>query len=139
MVADRRSLESDGVDDTDVRVPVTVGADDSSDLIGIPGVEKRTGYVVSSAQYVLSVSDENLAGALAGTDLVLTLMGTVSTVCDACDANCDGFQTIDDVSAFVDLLVGGAAPCSACAGDMSFNSVNDGGDVQLFVNCLLGL
>lgn len=94
---------------------------------------------VFSAQYVLSVSDENLSGAVAGTDLVLTLMGQVASVCDACDANCDGFQTIDDVSVFVDLLVGAAAPCSGCAGDTSFNFVSDGGDVQSFVNCLLGL
>jgi endonuclease I len=94
---------------------------------------------VFSAQYILSVSDENLAGAAAGTDLVLTLMGEVSSVCDACDANCDGFQTIDDVSAFVDILVGTSAPCSGCAGDTSFNSVSNGGDVQVFVNCMLGL
>ena len=93
---------------------------------------------VFSAQYVLSVSDEDLSGAVAGTDLVLTLAGEVLTVCDACDANCDGFQTIDDVSTFVDLLVGAAAPCSGCAGDMSFNSLRNGGDIQSFVDCLLG-
>ena len=94
---------------------------------------------VFSAQYVLSVSDENVSGAAAGTDLVLTLMGQVTGVCDPCDVNCDGFQTIDDVAAFVDLLVGTSSPCSACAGDTNFNSVSDGGDVQSFVDCLLGL
>ena len=94
---------------------------------------------VFSAQYVLSVSDENLAGALPGTDLVLTLMGQVATACDACDVNCDGSRTVADVGSFVDLLIGAAGPCSACAGDTSLDLSRDGGDVQSFVNCLLGL
>ncbi|MFQ5429610.1 MAG: endonuclease [Phycisphaerae bacterium] len=90
-----------------------------------------------SAQYTITVSDENLSGALAGLPLTLNLTGQASTACDACDADCDGFVTLADVSFFVDMLINGTAPCSTCAGDTNAGGSRDGADVQSFVQCLV--
>ena len=90
-----------------------------------------------SADYTLSVSDENIPGALAGTPLILTLTGIVLDPCDGCDVNCDGMRTTDDIAAFVALVVDGAVPCAPCAGNANADAATDGGDVQALVDCLL--
>lgn len=90
-----------------------------------------------AAQYTLAFSDEGLPGAVVGTDLILTLTGEVLSLCDACDVDCDGLQTTSDIAALLDLLIGGAGPCSTCAGDLNQDTIGDAGDIQDFVNCLL--
>lgn len=57
--------------------------------------------------------------------------------CNACDANCDSLHDLADVAPFVAIMIDGAPGCSPCAGDLDASNSVDGGDVQLFVDCLL--
>jgi|GEM_PF-1731744 len=59
------------------------------------------------------------------------------SVCAAADADCSGNTNISDIASFVNILMGNATPCSACAGDMNNDGNVDGRDVQAFVNALL--
>ncbi|MEK6642348.1 MAG: endonuclease [Planctomycetota bacterium] len=85
-----------------------------------------------SATYTLVVSDENLPGESVGTNLVLTLQGSV-TACNAADANCDAAVNLLDIDGFVNALLGGV-PCSPCAANLNSDGGVDGLDVQLFLN-----
>jgi len=90
-----------------------------------------------SATYTVTVSDENLPGETPGPSLTLTLIGTVTATCDPYDANCDLSVDLDDIAAFVDLLLGTSAPCSACAGNTNGAGGVNGGDIALFVTRLV--
>jgi len=68
---------------------------------------------------------------------VVTLIGEVVAACVKCDTDCNSLRDMDDVTAFVDGLLNGTAPCSACAGDVNQDLVRDALDVQGFVDCLL--
>lgn len=90
------------------------------------------------ATYTLQLSDENIAGAQ-NSNLVLTVMGrVVAAGCLSADLNCDASVTLDDVSGFVTVLLGDAAPCSACAGDLNGDLLTDGNDIQMLVDVLVG-
>jgi len=56
--------------------------------------------------------------------------------CDPCDANCDTSHDFADVPAVADLLLLGGIGCSPCAGDMNADTLVDGRDIQLFVDCI---
>lgn len=92
-----------------------------------------------SATYTLHLSDQNIPGATATTDLTLTLLANVvPSVCTAADANCDTIITLADVDPFVARLLGMVpSGCSVCAGDLNNDGFVNGGDVQAFVNVLL--
>jgi endonuclease I len=95
--------------------------------------------------YTVSVSDESLPGATAGTSLVLTLrVHLVSAGNLAGDMNCDGFVNVADISAFVLALtsqtsyVADYPTCRWLNADINGDGLVDGADVQGFVNSLLG-
>jgi len=59
--------------------------------------------------------------------------------CDPCDVNCDGVGgNFLDIDPFLDLLFGGAVPCSSCAGDADGNGVVDAFDIEFFLACFSG-
>jgi endonuclease I len=87
-----------------------------------------------SATYTLTLSDENLPGAIPTTSLVLTLVGhAVTPGCSASDANCDTFITVDDIDPFVNTLLGVSPPCAACAVDENCDAVLNATDIPQFV------
>ncbi|MBI5763576.1 MAG: endonuclease [Planctomycetes bacterium] len=88
-----------------------------------------------SATYIISVSDENLAGETTGSALTLTLVGSVIG-CNAADANCDTVVDLVDVDAFVSALLGGP-PCSPCAANLNNDAGVDGRDIAAFVDQLV--
>ncbi len=57
--------------------------------------------------------------------------------CDPCDTNCDGVLDAFDIEPFIGLLLGGASPCAACAGDVNGDGVIDAFDIEPFINCLI--
>lgn len=57
--------------------------------------------------------------------------------CDPCDANCDAARDLLDLPPFVAVLLGDAAPCAPCAGDVDGDGQPTGLDIQLFVECLV--
>jgi hypothetical protein len=79
----------------------------------------------------------------AGQTTVNFTMSTVSTAtaeyadapCDPCDMNCDGAVNTLDIEPFIDLL-GGATPCSACAGDANGDGAINTLDIEFFIDCL---
>ena len=90
-----------------------------------------------SATYTIELSDQDLPGAQPTPDLVLSLTAQVVPGCPAADANCDEAITTEDVTPFVDLLLGSGSPCSPCAADLNNDSFLDGADVAPFVDALL--
>lgn len=92
-----------------------------------------------SATYTIVNSDEDVAGAAQGVNLVLTLFATVQApLCSAADANCSASVDIADIAAFIDVLVNDATPCSACAADLNDDALRDGRDIAAFVQALIG-
>jgi|GEM_PF-1971641 len=57
--------------------------------------------------------------------------------CLPADANCDTAINIDDAAALANLLLGTAAACDTCTGDLDENGTIDGIDLSLFVEALL--
>ncbi len=62
---------------------------------------------------------------------------SAQSVCDPCDANCDGSVDLADIEPFIELLFGGKA-CDFCTGDTNDDGSIDLTDVGLFIECLLG-
>jgi hypothetical protein len=76
-----------------------------------------------------------MAGGLPGA--YISAAGVCATApCNPCDANCDEAIDGQDVQAFINVLLGFASPCAACAGDTNGNSVVEATDVDSFVECL---
>jgi endonuclease I len=92
-----------------------------------------------SATYTISLSDQDLSGAQPTADLVLTLVGEVVSACSAADANCADGVTVDDVEPFVDVLLELAPPCSSCAVDTNNDEERNAGDIQSFVDAIMGI
>jgi endonuclease I len=93
---------------------------------------------IYSATYTLSLSDENLSGAIATTDLVLTLVAeVVAPTCSPSDANCDFVISIEDIDPFVNTMLGITAPCAACAVDENCDTALNGHDIPQFIEVLL--
>ncbi len=92
-----------------------------------------------SATYTIVNSDENVTGATGGVNLVLTLLAVVQAPsCVAADADCNAAVNPDDVAAFIDMLLNGTTPCSACAGDVNGDTQRDGLDIANFVQAIVG-
>lgn len=75
------------------------------------------------------------AGGLPGTHISALL--PCDPPCSPCDVNCDGSINGLDVQAFVDVVIGGGIPCSACGGDANGDTLVDYGDVADFIECLM--
>ena len=56
--------------------------------------------------------------------------------CDPCDMNCDGVVDAFDIEPFIELLFGGATPCSPCAGDTNGDGTVNAEDIEPFFNCM---
>jgi len=55
------------------------------------------------------------------------------------DVDCNGSLDINDSQALVDVLLGtDSTPCHVAAADINGDIVVDGGDIQMFVNLLVG-
>lgn len=119
---------------TDIAPFANLPAGSSQSFMAFVDPASLGGY---SATYTIELSDENIPGAAATPDLVLTLMANVVPDCPGADANCDEMVTTDDVAPFVDLLLGLGVPCSPCAGDVDASSTVDGADVAAFLTELL--
>ncbi len=91
------------------------------------------GYYPDAQQIVLH-------GGYAGGANVLSDTWTLScgAGCEPCDVNCDGAVDAFDIEPFINLLVGGGTPCSACAGDADGDGAVDAFDIEPFINCLTG-
>jgi len=89
------------------------------------------------AVYTIVNSDENIAGAANGVSLVLTLLAVVEPpTCNATDVDCSGIVDVGDITAFIDVLLNGTAPCSACAADANGDTQRDGLDIAGFVQAM---
>lgn len=62
---------------------------------------------------------------------------TVNVSCHPCDTNCNGTVNPFDIQPLVELL-GGATPCSPCAGDANLDGTVNPFDINEFLNCLGG-
>ena len=89
------------------------------------------------ATYTLSVSDESLPGAAAGTSLVLTLTGHLVPANCPGDMNCDGRVTFTDIDLFVAALAGESAwthaPCPWLNADCNHSGTVTFADIDPFV------
>jgi hypothetical protein len=69
----------------------------------------------------------------------LSISQNFGSVCNPFDVNCDGNTDGLDIQPFVDQVInGGGAGCSSCAGDADASGVVDAADMPLFVSHLLG-
>ena len=93
-----------------------------------------------SAIYTLQNSDENLAGATNGANLVLTLMGRgVQPACPTVsgDMNGDGLVNGKDIQGFIVCLFSSGGPTCPCA-DTNHDQLVTTTDISSFVALLLG-
>lgn len=116
----------------------------SASLAGTLQVNLIGGFIPSPGQEFQIIT----AGSVSGTFADLSGAGSgyleaiydASTVklryCQPCDANCDGNSNGRDISAFVNILIGGATPCGTCAGDANRDASINFADVAAFVQCL---
>jgi hypothetical protein len=77
-----------------------------------------------------------MVGGLPG-PFISALSPCASALCNAADANCDGFADLGDVPDFVSQLLGNEAPCSSCSSDMNADGLRDGRDIAAFVESLI--
>jgi len=93
---------------------------------------------VWSATWTIATSDENIPGATAGANLVLTLMGTIVPSCSHLgDLNQDSFVNGADVQGFINCLLN-VNPANCGCADMDHNSNVTTADIPGFAAAVLG-